>query len=646
MTKTRRQMAEYIKQVDAVCEVVDARIPQVSRNPDMDEIAAGKPRMMILNRIDLADPNMTAVWAKHFREQGMAVIQTDSRSGKGVNGAIYWTDQTSWSNENTLNYKKRLGRSHNLDLMAGLSLQGQKNTYDGVASTQITSEELGIAGIHTGNYQKVQSNYYDWRMMSAFLRANYNFRYKYYLTFSFRADGSSKFPQNSKWGFFPSASVGWRLSEEKFMGWSEGWLDNFKIRLSAGSMGNGNIDPYKYIDYMTLKSSTVVIGNALGTYTVAPGAIPLSLTWETSTTYDVGADLDLFKNRLTMGFDWYRRYTTDMYTVGVSLPAVYGTAAPKGNNASLKTNGWELSVGWRDSFKLAGKEFRYGVKAMVWDSRTWVTKYINPTGNLDDYYEGMELGEIWGYRVEGLFRDQDDIDSHATQSFLQSSDKVTRPGQVKFADLNEDGKIDQGAKTLSDHGDLTVIGNTSARYHYGINVNLNWNGIGISTFWQGVAKKNWYPRYDSGYFWGQYNRPFGYMLKAHTGSNVYSEELDNWDTAYWPRYSAYQTNESSVNRVLTTPNDRYMQDVSYIRLKNLTVDYTFPAHICRKMRIKGLKVYVSGENLWTSSPMFKYCDNYDPEVINAGDSDFRTAEGDGYSYPMLRTVTLGLNLTF
>lgn len=140
---------------------------------------------------------------------------------------------------------------------------------------------------------------------------------------------------------------------------------------------------------------------------------------------------------------------------------MYGTAAPKGNNASLKTNGWELSVGWRDSFRLAGKEFRYGVKAMVWDSRTWVTKYINPTGNLDDYYEGMELGEIWGYRVEGLFRDQDDIDSHATQSFLQSSDKVTRPGQVKFADLNEDGKIDQGAKTLSDHGDLTVIGNTS-----------------------------------------------------------------------------------------------------------------------------------------------------------------------------------------
>ena len=286
--------------------------------------------------------------------------------------------------------------------------------------------------------------------------------------------------------------------------------------------------------------------------------------------------MDLFRNRLSIGFDWYRRYTTDMYTVGVSLPSVYGTDAPKGNNASLKTNGWELSVGWRDSFELGGKAFSYNVKAMVWDARTWVTEYINPTGALGDYYEGKELGEIWGYRVEGLFRDQEDIDSHAEQSFLQTLDKVTRPGQVKFADLNQDGKIDRGAYTTADPGDLTVIGNETPRYCYGINLGFNWNGIGISTFWQGVGKKDWYPRYDSGFFWGQYNRPFGYMLKQHTGDKVYREELDNWDTAYWPRYTTYQTHQSSVNRPLTINNDRYMQDVSYIRLKNITVDYTFP----------------------------------------------------------------------
>ena len=247
---------------------------------------------------------------------------------------------------------------------------------------------------------------------------------------------------------------------------------------------------------------------------------------------------------------------------------------------------------------------------------------------------------------EGLFRDQEDIDSHAEQSFLQTLDKVTRPGQVKFADLNQDGKIDRGAYTTADPGDLTVIGNETPRYCYGINLGFNWNGIGISTFWQGVGKKDWYPRYDSGFFWGQYNRPFGYMLKQHTGDKVYREELDNWDTAYWPRYTTYQTHQSSVNRPLTINNDRYMQDVSYIRLKNITVDYTFPDRICKKLHIKGLKVWVSGENLWTYSPMFEHCDNYDPEVINAGDSDFRTSEGDGYSYPMLRTVTLGVNLSF
>ena len=543
-------------------------------------------------------------------------------------------------------YTPKLGDDHTLKLLAGWNLETKKYRGTTIKREGLTVPSKPSFGLMDGLTSDPVVSGYDWSYVGAFFRANYGYQGKYLAEFSCRYDGSSKFPENSKWGFFPSASIGWRLSEEKFMEWSRNWLDNFKIRLSAGSMGNGNIDPYKYIDYMTIKTSTVVIGDALGSYTTAPGAIPLSLTWETATTYDVGFDMDLFRNRLSIGFDWYRRYTTDMYTVGVSLPSVYGTDAPKGNNASLKTNGWELSVGWRDSFELGGKAFSYNVKAMVWDARTWVTEYINPTGALGDYYEGKELGEIWGYRVEGLFRDQEDIDSHAEQSFLQTLDKVTRPGQVKFADLNQDGKIDRGAYTTADPGDLTVIGNETPRYCYGINLGFNWNGIGISTFWQGVGKKDWYPRYDSGFFWGQYNRPFGYMLKQHTGDKVYREELDNWDTAYWPRYTTYQTHQSSVNRPLTIYNDRYMQVVSYIRLKNITVDYTFPDRICKKLHIKGLKVWVSGENLWTYSPMFEHCDNYDPEVINAGDSDFRTSEGDGYSYPMLRTVTLGVNLSF
>lgn len=543
-------------------------------------------------------------------------------------------------------YTPKLGEDHMLKVLAGWNLETKSYRTQTIRRTGLNVPDKPSFGLMNGVTDNPVADGYDWSYVGFFGRINYSYKSRYLLEVSARYDGSSKFPENSKWGFFPSASFAWRLSEERWMDWSDSWLDNFKLRLSAGSMGNGNITPYQYIDYMDVKTSSVVIGDNFQSYVTAPGAIPLSLTWETSTTYDVGADLDFLRNRLSASFDFYRRNTTDMYTVGVSLPAVYGTSSPKGNNASLRTDGWELSVGWRDDFKLGGKDFSYNVKAMLWDNTTVITKYINPTGDIGDYYEGMTVGDIWGYRVEGLFRDQDDIDSHATQSFLQSSDKVTRPGQVKFADLNQDGKIDKGAETLADHGDLDIIGNTSARYQFGINLGVSWNGIGISAFFQGVGRKDWYPRYDSGYFWGQYNRAFGYMLKAHTGNDVYREELDNWDTAYWPRYSSYQTHEKSNNRVLTTPNDRYLQNVAYVRLKNLTVDYTFSPELCSRMRIKGLKLFVSGENLWTWSPMFKYCDNYDPEVIQAGDADFRTSEGDGYSYPMLKTFTFGVNLKF
>lgn len=488
---------------------------------------------------------------------------------------------------------------------------------------------------------------YEWSYSGIFFRANYSFRERYLIEFSGRYDGSSKFPENSKWGFFPSMSLGWRINEEKFMEGTRGWLDNLKLRASVGSMGNGNIAPYKYIGYLNIATSKTIIGDNFQPYTSAPGAIPLSLSWEKSTTYDVGLDLDMFNSRLSMGFDYYRRNTTDMYTVGVSLPAVFGTSAPKGNNASLRTDGWELSVQWRDAFKLAGREFSYSVKAMVWDASSKVTKYINPTGKLSDYYVGKHIGDILGYRTEGLFRDQEDIDNHAKQtSLLSNINKNPMPGDLKFKDLNNDNKIDKGAGTLDNPGDITCIGNSTPRYHYGFNVAANWNGIGISAFFQGVGKRDWYPRFDSGYFWGQYNRFYGYMLQEHTGNDVYRAELDNWNTAYWPRYATYQSHENKDTRTYATPNDHFLQNAAYLRLKNLTIDYTFSDKLCKKMHLKGLKVWLSGENLFTWTPLKEHAENFDPEVIESGDSDFRTDVGNGYSYPMQKVYTVGLNFTF
>ena len=290
-----------------------------------------------------------------------------SPSGKGVNGAIYWTDQTSWSNENTLNYKKRLGRSHNLDLMAGLSLQGQKNTYDGVASTQITSEELGIAGIHTGNYQKVQSNYYDWRMMSAFLRANYNFRYKYYLTFSFRADGSSKFPSDNRWGYFPSTGLSWNFNRENLLKKSE-WMSNGKLRLSWGLTGNNRTQtPYDFYSQITVNPGS---GNSLD-YVFGGERVPgyyvsnmanERLKWETTEQWNAGLDLGFFEDRIKVTADWYDKVTRDLLLYAL-LPASSGFEQGMLNIGKIRNRGFELTLEtvnvktrqfqWSTSFNIA-----------------------------------------------------------------------------------------------------------------------------------------------------------------------------------------------------------------------------------------------------------------------------------------------------
>lgn len=557
----------------------------------------------------------------------------------------YRGDTDYWATNLYANFTPELRGGNDLNVLVGWNVESRTYRNQTVKREGLTMPEKPSFGLMDGVTDDPKAGGNDWSYAGVFFRVNYSFRDRYLLEVSGRYDGSSKFPENSKWGFFPSASIGWRVNEEKFMESTRGWLTNLKIRASIGSMGNGNIDPYQYIDYMKINTSSVLIGDALGAYTSVPGTIPLSLTWEKSTTYDIGLDMDVFNGRLGFGFDWYRRNTTDMYTAGMSLPAVFGASAPKGNNASLRTDGWELSLSWKDSFMLGGRPFSYGVKGMVWDAKSVVTKYINPNGNLSDYYEGMELGEIWGFKVEGLFRDQEDIDSHAVQTFLSSSDKISRPGTLKFADLNQDGVIDFGDKTLNNPGDRCIIGNATPRYMYGINLNANYAGVGISAFFQGVGKRDWYPRYDSGYFWGQYNRPFGYMLKEHTGDNVYREELDNWETAYWPRYTAYQAHEDKDTRTLRNANDRFLQNASYLRLKTLTVDYVFPKKIINALRLSDLRVWFSGENLVTWTPLRKHAPNYDPEVITSGDSDFRN-EGDGYSYPMQRVLTFGLNFTF
>jgi len=565
-----------------------------------------------------------------------------------------------------LTWSPRLGDNHSFTGLVGYNVEWMNYKIRNMAGLGMTTYSKESFNLMDGTYT-ISSDGYNWSYMGAFFRLNYGFKSKYLVEVSGRYDGSSKFPSNQRWGFFPSVSLGWRFSEEPWMQWAKA-MDNGKIRLSAGSMGNGNVSPYQYTSAMSLSTATdVVIGGSLPTYTSVGSVVPASLTWETSTTYDVGLDLDFFNSRLSFSGDFYRRDVTDMYTLSETLPAVFGADPPKGNNASMKTNGWEVSIQWRDQLNLGGKPFSYSVKGTLWDSNSWITKYNGNTnkaiasslGNLIkksyNYYEGMHVGDIWGYTVDGLFKDWDDVKNHATQHFCQEVNYTTMPGQVKVHDNDGSGKIDYGSLTVNNHGDLSIIGDSSAHYSYGLNLSANWNGFGISAFFQGVAKRDWYPGSDSGYFWGKYGRPFFYFIPTiHKLSNPTVAQLSedgstllNPDTAYWPRVTTYQSNGSSTENILQIANTWYMQSSAYLRLKNLQIDYTFNKNVCDAIRLAGLKVYLSAENLFCLTPLHKWGPNLDPEGLSV-DTDYSYSSGyqEGNTYPLFKTFTLGVNVTF
>ena len=573
-----------------------------------------------------------------------------------------WTYDTDYISSNAvLTWTPKLTENHKLNVVAGWNLEDSRyNRFYMQRLGMLFPEKYQSFEMFDGEIKTEQNNS-DYGIIGFFGRANYTLLNRYIFEASARYDGSSKFPSGSQWGLFPSFSIGWRLSEEPWMKWADSWMDNFKIRANYGSLGNGTVSPYSFLETMDVNKSSVIFDGGFVNYTTNPSVVPKTLTWETVTTYDVGLDFDLLKSRLSFSGDWYRRNTTDLITVGPELPQVYGASAPKGNYASLKTTGWELTLSWRDSFKLAGKDFTYGIKGSVWDTRTWVTEFTSTSGDILDYYSGKELGEIWGFRTAGIFRDNAEANAWATDSYHKNGSNFRAyAGDLKFLDLNGDGKIDYGKGTLDDHGDLDRIGDITPRYQYGVNLDFKWNGIGLSMFFQGVGKRDWYPMVETAYFWGQYNRPYcGYLMKTQTGDNYaqidYSTE--NWTVVnydknpYWSRRVGYCANRNVGP--LTVENDHYLQNAAYIRLKNLTVDYSFPKKLVNKIGMQGARVYCSMENLWTWSPMFKHTDMFDPEGIGVGDSDFDSTSkiglsgvGDGMSYPMLRTFTFGLSLTF
>lgn len=537
-------------------------------------------------------------------------------------------------------YEQNFGK-HYFKAMAGYNYENSLLKSRFIQRDGIINKELPDFSLTNGLNYMLRGGGNEWRTIGGFFRLNYNYDERYLLEVNGRYDGTSKFPRNQQWGFFPSASAGWRISREKFWKVPYKAVSDFKLRASYGSLGNGNVDPYQFLETMTVNQLSRIINGVRPDYTQQPNVIPNGLTWEKATTLNLGTDLAFLNDRLTANFDWYIRRTSNMFTDGLPLPSVFGASEPKGNYADLETKGWEFSIGWRNSPKGA-HPFSYDVKLVLSDNQSEITRFNNPLGLINTYYKGMKVGDIWGFVTDGYYKDQQEIDSRGIdQSFIRvSAANKPLPGDIKFKDLNNDKKINEGAGSLSDPGDRRVIGNTSPRYMYGFTSNMAWRGISLSFFLQGVGKRDFWPGTDNSLFWGSYNRPYSWQ-PVDVINNMWSE--DNPD-AYFPRLRGYTALNSRAE--LTVPQTKYLQNVAYIRLKNISIGYNLPAALISKAGIANAHIYLTGQNLWTWTPMYKHVKTMDPEVIEGADPELASGAGNGMSYPMLKTYTVGVNVTF
>lgn len=542
-------------------------------------------------------------------------------------------------------YENTFNSVHYLKLLAGYNYEQSTFQRVRVQRNGLIFDDASDLNLALGQSISTSGGWDRWNILGGFGRINYSFKDRYLVEINGRYDGSSKFPANQRFAFFPSYSLGWRVSKEAFWNVSPKIISDLKLRASYGSLGNGNVASYTYQEMLSISQSGRVLDGVKPQYTRNPSVLPEGLTWETATTMNAGIDITAFSDRLRFVGDAYIRNTTDMYTIGMTLPAVFGATPPKGNYADLKTVGWEGSLSWRYRLNISAKPLNYELRFTMADSRSKITKYNNPEKVLTDYYEGMIVGEIWGYVTEGFFVDAEDIANHADQSlFKNTSSGANYPGDIKLLDSDKSGKVDFGTNRVGNTGDKRIIGNSSPRFTYTFNVNADWNSFFFSAFFQGVGKQQWWPSSEASLFWGQYNRPYNPLPVWHLNNYWTPEHTD----AYLPRYVTRLANRSGA-MLRDAPQTKYLQNIAYLRLKSIQFGYSLPANLVSRIGASSLKVYFSGENLWTYSPLYKIVGKSHLDVENTGPSDklFNDSNaGDGYNYPMLKNVTFGLSVTF
>lgn len=517
--------------------------------------------------------------------------------------------------------------NNKLTVLGGYNVESYHEDYLKGTSYQMINDELPSIDQAVG--EKYPSDYFsEYALMGFFGRINYSYKDRYLLELNGRYDGSSKFPTGHRWGFFPSVSAGWRVSEEPFMLTMKDIIPELKLRVSYATIGNQNISPYSFLPIMDIVYTWINDGKntpTLGT----PSLVRQNFTWETIETTNFGVDINMFNGRFDAIIDIYKRKTKDMLDDAAELPAIAGTTAPMQNVADLESKGWEIDVKWKDQI---GK-VRYNIGFNLYDYKAKITKLpsnstfqIYKSDGSNAYYEGFVLGSIWG-AVTDRFYTEADFDSNGNLlPGIPYPESITKPspGDVLFKDLDGDGVI-TNARTLDDTRDQKIIGNNSLRYQFGINGGIGWKNFDFSFYIYGVGKRDlWLSNelvFPSYYEFGSL---FKHLSDYWTPNNV---------NAKYPRGYATGTKDRVYNSNIRKQT-KYLLDGSFLRVKNIALTYSIPSSLTKKWGIQNVKVNTSIEN----PLMFHHLPKgLDPTI---------ESKGRGLGYPVMQVYSFGLSLDF
>ncbi|WP_238387259.1 SusC/RagA family TonB-linked outer membrane protein [Sphingobacterium olei] len=529
----------------------------------------------------------------------------------------------------------------------------------GLISASFPTVELATGAMEMGEAVDTYA------LRGAFYRFNYTYDDKYIVEFNGRYDGSSRFPKDKRFGFFPSGSAAWRLDRENFLSSVNG-LDLLKVRASYGELGNQAVSNYGYLPSMDKRDSDYLLGGNRAIYIQVPPLVSPNYTWEKVNTVNVGLDFAILRNKLSGSFDYYSRRTLGMLTLGAELPYILGAAEPRENAADLKTNGWELTLNYQDRFEIANDPLRFNAKFLLSDSYSEITRFDNRDKTLTQFYKGMRLGEIWGLESDGFFETTEQIGQLDQSTIIPWGALSIVPGWPKYVDQDGNGKIEKGT-TVSDPKDLKKIGNSTPRYQFGVDLSADWKGFDVRVFLQGIAKRDYYP--IDYLYWGPYQQPYGniygHLLDFYRPTSDSEVDRAKHSQAYldlgladqnlnaaYPVLQSWLADRNLGTRIdqaqgLAIPQTNYLLNAAYLRFKNLTIGYSLPQSWTSRAKISGLRVYLSAENMMEWSAVKKY---FDPETLNQNTyTDPRVSpgrEGNGLTYPFQRSFSGGIQLTF